>query len=167
MRAAIGLLLAAALIACSHPQAKAPAQIATASAIPGTEIDVGYGIRCVANFDTSHMLHAAPITYAAADAGKPGVQKLTRSERTILRRIQHYVKSDTLRIGWVDEASTPRHFIVFDASGGPCVIGTHAYHVLNGTCNEFYGPADNPYGTEPAPDCFNTTPPWMTPSPRP
>lgn len=142
--------------------------VGTGTPFPGTIVRVGAGIQCVPDYNNVRALHALPITYAAADVGKPGVPILTASERAVLRRIEHYVKSDTLRIGWIDYATTPRHFIVFDASDGPCDIGTHAYKVLNGTCNEDYGPADNPYATEPAPDCYGVTPyPWMTPTPKP
>jgi hypothetical protein len=151
MRAAIGLLLVAALLGATTPA-------------PGTIIHVGPGIQCQPDYRYIRALHAPPITYAAADVGKPGVPKLTAQERAVLRRIERYVKSDTLRIAWVDYASTPRHFIIYDADAGPCYTQTHAYAVLNGTCNEGYGPADEPYETRPAPDCQGHTPyPWTTP----
>jgi hypothetical protein len=87
--------------------------------------------------------------------------------RAALHRIEHYVKSDTLRIAWLERPPQQPEFIIYDAVAGPCYMQTHAYPVLNGGCNEDYGPADEPYETEPAPDCFGTPYPWTTPSPKP
>ncbi len=153
MRAAIGLLLVAALVGATTPP-------------PGTIIHVGAGIQCQPDYRYFRAPHAPPVTYAAADVGKPGVPELTARERDALRRIERYIKSDTLRIAWVDYASPPRHFIIYDANAGPCYEQTHAYRVLNGSCNEDYGPADEPYQTLPAPDCFGTPYPWATATPR-
>ena len=56
---------------------------------------------------------------------------------------------------------------VYDADSGLCVLANVPYKVLNGGCNEFYGSGERPFGTQAAPDCFGTKPPWMTPSPKP
>jgi hypothetical protein len=99
------------------------------------------------------MSMLAPLSYAASDAGAAGVPPLTPSERATLHRIEHYVHSSTLRFAWVLwGGSKDRHFIVYDADSG---------------CNEFYGSGERPFGTQAAPDCFGTKPPWMTPSPKP
>jgi hypothetical protein len=154
MRAAIGLLLIVALIGAGTPP-------------PGTIIHVGAGIRCQPDYNYVRGLRAPPITYSAVTVGKPGVPRLTPQELATLHRIEHFVKSPTLRFAWLDYASTPRHFVIYDASAGPCYAQTHAYSVLNGGCNEDYGPTDDPYETRPAPDCLRQTPyPWTTPSPR-
>ena len=61
-----------------------------------------------------------------------------------------------------------REFIVFDATDGACEVWAPGYKVLNGGCNEFYEPGENPYYTHPAPECFpeDVNPPWMTARPR-
>jgi hypothetical protein len=153
MRAAIGLLLVAALIGASTPG-------------PGTIIHVGAGIQCQPEYRDVRGFHDPPVTYTAADIGKPGVPKLTEQERAVLRRIERYIKSNTLRIAWLDHAPPQRRFIIYDADAGPCYTQSHAYPVLNGSCNEYYGPADDPYDTLPAPDCMGTPYPWATPTPR-
>jgi hypothetical protein len=81
-------------------------------------------------------------------------------EAALVKRVTHDVESDTLRIAWVDWATTPKGFIIFDASDGPCTTG-HPYSVLNGSCNEIYEPGENPYETKAAPDCFPTKRPWL------
>jgi hypothetical protein len=114
------------------------------------------------------MSMLAPLSYAASDAGAAGVPPLTPSERATLHRIEHYVHSSTLRFAWVLwGGSKDRHFIVYDADSGLCVLANVPYKVLNGGCNEFYGSGERPFGTQAAPDCFGTKPPWMTPSPKP
>jgi hypothetical protein len=81
-----------------------------------------------------------------------------------VRRIGHYVHSKTLRIAWLTPTgqSVNRQFIVFDATDGPCLNAALGYPVLNGSCNEFYEPGENPYDTEAAPDCLQpSVRPWM------
>ncbi|MGD0969693.1 MAG: hypothetical protein ABR949_15580 [Candidatus Aquilonibacter sp.] len=155
MRAAIRLLLAAILIGATTPA-------------PGTVVHAGEGIQCQPSYRDVRGPHAPPITYAAADVGKPGVPRLTAQERALLHRIEYYVKSGTLRIAWLNDAPPQHRFIIYDADAGPCYAQSRAYPVLNGNCLEYYGPADDPYETLPVPDCDGRTPyPWMTPTPTP
>jgi hypothetical protein len=107
-----------------------------------------------------------PFSYLASDAGKPGVPALRFSESRMLRAIAHYRPSKSLRFAWVD-TTPPNGFIVYDATGDVCTASAFGYAVLNGACNEFYEPGENPYGTMAAPDCFGSEHrPWMTPAPR-
>jgi hypothetical protein len=168
----MALLLIATVVACAHPddvQSTSHSWM-VGHVTPGPIIRVGRGVRCITQQDgwqtpvPSTMIE--PLTYAAADAGKPGVPPLTRSERHMLHRIEHYVHSSTLRFAWVEHATPPRHFIIYDADRGLCVLANAPYKVLNGGCNEYYGSGEYPFDTKPAPDCFGTRPPWMTPPPR-
>ncbi|HLI95177.1 MAG TPA: hypothetical protein VKT72_03700 [Candidatus Baltobacteraceae bacterium] len=52
---------------------------------------------------------------AAYDIGKTGVPALTDEERSVVRSIEHYVHSPTLRFALIYP-----HFMVFDATEGPC-----------------------------------------------
>jgi hypothetical protein len=110
-----------------------------------------------------------PQSYSVEDIGKTGFPALTHDERATVQRIKRYIHSKKLRIAWVGPDSVhATEFIVFDATDGPCEVWALGYKVLNGACNEYYEPGENPYGTHPAPDCFREDlhRPWMTPSPR-
>jgi hypothetical protein len=103
-----------------------------------------------------------PQSYRIQDVGRPGFPTLTSKEAALVKRVRHFVASETLRIAWIDYATTPKGFIIFDALDGPC--GTsRPYGVLNGSCNEIYEPGENPYETKAAPDCFPTKRPWLEP----
>ncbi len=99
-------------------------------------------------------------SYQASDVGKPGVPKLGGSDRDLLRKIQHYVHSKTLRIAFLDNERDHRRMIVFDAVQGPCMDDAPGYHVLNGACNEYYEPGETPRWTHGIPSCDITPPPW-------
>jgi hypothetical protein len=126
-----------------------------------------YGIGCMGDVPpgTTPNPKPPPQSYSAADIGKRGFPMLTEDEAATVKRIERYIHSKTLRIAWVSGGS---EFIVFDATDGPCEVWALGYKVLNGGCNEFYQPGENPYDTHPAPDCFprDMHRPWMTPTPR-
>jgi hypothetical protein len=105
-----------------------------------------------------------PQSYSVAFVGKPGFPVLRQDELATLRRIRAYVRSKTLRIAWVGGPSR-REFIVFDATDGPCEVWAAGYSVLNGGCNEFYQPGENPYWTHAGSGCYPTSRPWMRPTP--
>jgi hypothetical protein len=123
-----------------------------------------FGIGCFGDVSpgTTPNPERPPQSYRVKDVGRPSFPTLTSEEAALVKRVTHYVTSDTLRIAWVDRATTPKGFIIFDASDGPCTTGQQ-YRVLNGTCNEVYEPGENPYGTFPMPDCFPTKRPWLEP----
>lgn len=123
-----------------------------------------YGVGCLGNVPpgTTPRSDPPPQSYPASAVGKPGFPALAPSERSMLRRIQRYVHSKTLRLAWVGN----HEFIVFDALDGPCEVSAPGYTVLNGTCNEVYEPGENPYDTHGVPGCFFTPPPWMRSSRR-
>ncbi len=122
-----------------------------------------YGIGCLGNVPpgTTPNPERPPQSYRIQDVGKSGFPKLTLQETALVKRVRHFVTSKTLRIAWIDYATTPNRFIIFDALDGPC--GTsRPYDVLNGSCNEIYEPGENPYETKAAPDCFpQTKRPWQ------
>ena len=124
-----------------------------------------YGIGCMGDVPpgTTPDPEPPPQSYLVRDIGKAGVPELTQGERAMVVRIQRYIHSKTLRIAWVDHATTHQGFIVFDATDGPCEVWAAGYKVLNGSCNEFYQPGENPYTTHAVPDCFpqDENPPWM------
>jgi hypothetical protein len=123
-----------------------------------------YGIGCLGNVPpgTTPNPERPPQSYRIRDVGRPGFPKLTSQEVALVQRVRHYVRSDTLRIAWIDSATTQNGFIIFDASDGPCSTDGR-YMVLNGSCNEFYEPGENPYETKAAPDCIPTKRPWLGP----
>jgi hypothetical protein len=127
-----------------------------------------YGIGCMGNTPPGTLPNpeAPPQSYAVADIGKPGFPALSADEGATVKRIQRYVHSKVLRIAWV--AGYRREFIVFNATDGPCEVWAVGYKVLNGGCNEYYQPGENPYDTHAAPDCLpqELHRPWMTPTPR-
>jgi hypothetical protein len=85
-----------------------------------------------------------PKSYSIADIGRPGVPKLTADQLVTIRSIHKRIHSPFLRFVFAGQ------FIVFDATGGPCLDAVGIYKILNGLdCNEFYEPANNPYTTTP------------------
>lgn len=129
---------------------------------PHVRIRSTYGIGCLGNVPPGSVPdpHTPPESFRLADVGRRGVPALSPAERRLVARIERYTADrPTLRFARVD-ATTANGFIVFDALDGPC--GTsRPYEVLNGSCNEFYEPGENPYHTMPAPGCFPQKRPWM------
>jgi hypothetical protein len=102
------------------------------------------------------------LSYSIDELGKPGVPDLTGSEDRVLHRIERYVRPGTLRFAWVD-AWKPNDFIVFDATDGPCADFALGYEVLNGPCDQFYEPGENPYATHAGPaEGVSCKRPWGT-----
>jgi hypothetical protein len=125
-----------------------------------------YGIGCmgdVAPGATPNPL-PPPLSFAVKDIGKPGMPALSGSEIKAVRRIERIAPSPALRFAWV-QGRDKAEFIIFNASDGPCEVEAAGYQVLNGSCNEFYQPGENPYHTHAVPDC-SWTKPWGTPTPR-
>jgi hypothetical protein len=120
-----------------------------------------YGIGCLGNVPpgTAPSTKPPPQSYLVKDTDKPGFPALKPSEASMVRRIVRYVHSSTLRIAWVNDE---REFIVFDANDGPCEVWAGGYSVLNGDCNEFYQPGENPYHTHAGTGCYPVKRPWMT-----
>ncbi|HEX3468163.1 MAG TPA: hypothetical protein VHT05_08815 [Candidatus Elarobacter sp.] len=126
-----------------------------------------YGIGCMGNVPpgTTPNPEPPPQSYSANDVGKPGFPALSADDAATLRRIRRYVHSRTLRIAWLGPSQPNREFIVFDAPDGGCRVEAAGYGVLNGGCNEFYQPGENPYGTHAGSGCYPMSRPWMTPEP--
>jgi hypothetical protein len=173
------LLILCSAAACSRrpeaPQRLAPDGVALAANITCATVDCRtynvqpyilyrsrYGIGCLGDVSPGATPNPErpPQSYRVKDIGRPSFPTLTSEEAALVKRVTHYVTSDTLRIAWVDRATTPKGFIIFDASDGPCTTGQQ-YRVLNGSCNEVYEPGENPYRTFPVPDCFPTKRPWL------
>lgn len=126
---------------------------------PHPEIPVGkYGIACL-----TYQQRTTPsnLSYSVADIGKEGVPTLTDSQVTMIRRIQKYVHSETLRFGFTGRGQ----FIVFDADAGPCFDGAPGYWVMNDPdINSFYEPGEAPDFIHAIPGEVAPTPgPWMRP----
>jgi hypothetical protein len=175
------VLIVCLAVACSHradvTQRLAPNGVTLAPNITCADADckaynvqpyvlyrTRYGIGCLGNVapGTTPNPERPPQSYRVQDVGRPGFPALTLNEAALIKRVKRYVKSDTLRIARVDWATTPRGFIIFDASDGPCTTGA-IYSVLNGGCNEMYEPGENPYKTMPVPGCVPTKRPWLQP----
>lgn len=108
-----------------------------------------YGIGCFGFIRTGATPNPLPPpeSYLISDVGKPGFPALTKHETWMVRTITHYVHSPTLRLAWLAHGE----FVVFDATDGPCADFAPGYPVLNGVCNDYYQPGENPYSTSPGP----------------
>lgn len=125
-----------------------------------------YGIGCLGNVPPGETPNPRPPpeSYRAADIGKPGFPTLTADEAALVTRVRRHVRSSALRIAWVDGGQPPggKEFIIFNAVEGPCNAAAGGDAVLNGACNEFYEPGENPYFTMAAPGCMQPIRrPWM------
>jgi hypothetical protein len=135
--------------------------------VPWREARSRYGIACLPpQGEPDRNLNPAPPpeSFAVTDMAKPGFPNLAPSEASLVRVIQRYVRSSTLRIAWLppDRYRRRQRFIIFDAVGGPCSTA-FAYRVLNGGCNEMYQASVSQYATWAAPGCAKMTPPpWTT-----
>ncbi len=110
----------------------------------------GAAVVCELNGRTS-----AP-SYSASDVGKQGVPKLSRRESKMLRRIEEYVHSATLRFAFVNGS-----FVVYDAVAGPCSPQAPGYFDLAGGCNEYYTPPLDVSATHAEPGCLFPPRPWI------
>ncbi len=192
MKLAIAFAVVALLATCSVPQTPKASMTATPinewssvplapnvscngmcngySVQPYVRTRSRYGIGCMGNVPPGQHIPAdlPPQSYLAADVGKPGFPTLTSRQMRSLKRFVHPVNAKTLRISWVAEYSGENGFIVFDATDGPCEVWAGGYSVLNGTCNEFYQPGENPYGSHAGSGCYPNDPrPATLPSPKP
>ena len=182
LRDAFAAIATTVLIACSHTaaQERAPNGVPLAPNVhcasqdcrvynvyPYVRTRSKYGIGCMGNTPPGQPIHPElpPQSYLAADIGKPGFPKLRPSELQMVGRIRHDGHWKSLRIAWLGYATTPHNFIVFDATDGPCEVGAGGYAVLDGDCNEFYQPGENPYSTHAGSGCYPESRPWMSPTP--
>lgn len=127
---------------------------------PHPEVQVGkYGIACLT---VQQRTTPGETSYNVEDIGKQGVPALTREQISMVRRIQRYIQSRTLRFTFV--RMQPR-FIVFDATDGPCADFAPGYGVLNDPWSDlFYEPGDAPGFVHAVPGEVAPTPgPWMRP----
>jgi len=118
--------------------------------------DIGtIGVQCIPYGETHPE---GPRNYSIFDIGKRGVPILTKKQRKMLSSIREYVKSPTLRFTFIYD-----DLVVFDATDGPCFDGgAPGYPVLNGACNEYYQPGEDPRKTVPAPGCIGPPRPWIS-----
>lgn len=164
--ALIALLFAAS---CSPRQLANATQnsghdIVTISAVNPNEVRFGNGIACH-TYQPPHPLSA--ISYNAQDIGKPGVPTLTTDQLAMLRRIQQYVHSNTIR--FILDTSHPNPlvhgFAIFDATDGPCADFAPGYQVLNSYSLLYYEPGESikwPFHT--IPENVGPSPgPWFSP----
>jgi hypothetical protein len=113
------------------------------------------GIQCRPYGENSPQ---GPRNYSVAEIGRRGVPMLTSSQLKMLSSIRKFVKSTTLRFSFISG-----DFIVFDAIDGACFDGgAPGYPVLNGACNEYYQPGEDPRKTVPAPGCIGPPRPWIS-----
>lgn len=159
MRCFIAALVLLGLVACasrpstqSQPAADAIEDSSHPPAHP--EVRVGtYGTACLTFRDRTHPSN---VSYRAKDVGKTGVPRLTEAQITLLRRIQNYVHSETLRFAFVR-----REFLVFDATDGPCADFAPGYWIMN-SVDLYFEPGEAPGSLGPGPTEVEHTPgPWM------
>ena|ERR1017187_8724293 len=106
-----------------------------------------------------HDPSPAPISYQVSDVGKTRVPALNHHEMALLKKIEHYVHSQTLRFEFITNKLDRHRMIFFDAVQGACIGNAPGYHVLNGACNEYYEPGENPRYTVGIPSCDILPPP--------
>jgi len=131
---------------------------------PAIRARTAVSVQCMGNTPpgTTPNPKPPPLSYLVSDIGKHGVPQLNAPERAMIERIRRYVRSKTLRFAWVEDSTTMGEPIVFDAYDGPCEGWAAGYAVLNGACNEYYEPGENPYSTHAVPGCYRSSPrPWM------
>ena len=134
------------------------------------QVKITDGIQCTPYGET----HAAgPRSFSIGSIGKAGVPPLNLVELAIVRTIERFVRSKTLRFVFVPWPEPHRkltrpglEFVVFDARGGPCADFAPGYEVLKGVCNEYYEPGENPFRTHAMSGCLGTPTPWIKKLPR-
>jgi len=130
----------------------ADADCRTYNYLPVIARRVKYGFACAGNVPPGSAPNPIepPIEYNARDVGKPGFPPLNQRELRTLRNIEATNSSPSLKIAWLGQSKPKSGFFVFDDPGAPCnTLG--GFKVLNGACNEFYEPDENPYRTIPVP----------------
>lgn len=144
----------------SHQSVNAVRITAAQPGLVSSEVTLGNGIACRPYQDPNSV---TPLSYSAHDIGRPGVATLSASQLAMLRRIQHYVHSSTLRFlveksyrGFVLDG-----FVVFDATDGPCADFAPGYQVLSSPTLLYYEPGESIKGA------FTTIPESVGPSPGP
>lgn len=133
------------------------------SAVNPNEVRFGNGIACH-TYQPPHPISA--ISYNAQDIGKPGVPTLTADQLAMVRRIQHYVHSGTIRfILDTSYRQVVDGLAVFDATDGPCADFAPGYQVLNSYGLLYYEPGESvkwPFHT--IPENVGPSPgPWFSP----
>ncbi len=139
--------LAAVLVACSSSKSSTHGD---ATLLVPSVVHLGAAVACEMNGRAS-----AP-SYSASDVGERGVPKLSRDDSHMLRRIEEYVHSTTLRFAFVGGS-----FVVYDAVAGPCSPQAPGYFNLAGGCNEYYTPPLDINATHAEPDCLFPPRPWI------
>jgi hypothetical protein len=179
MRAAIGLLLFAALAMSSDANAQtaviAPNGVHCTAFITHTSTQNNCiesfpgrpGVRCSGAFGASAPnppTRPAPTNYSISELGKPGVPLLDVSDMQLLRRIEKSTRAKSLRYAYLVPPASG--LVIYDATRGPCA--DFMYEVLDtpGVPSIYYRPGEDPSTVVPVPDDFDTPFPWMTPRPR-
>ena len=156
VRTGIAALMSCIVFASSGCMAPArsmqsPNAIETRPPIEG--VRRGLGHQCIPYGETRPR---GPVIYRTRDIGKRGVPKLDKHEALAVESIAHYIKSEKLRFAILGGG-----IVIFYAQAGDCVDGAPGYFVLNGACNEYYQPGEDPEDTHPAPGCIGPPRPWI------
>lgn len=115
------------------------------------EIHRGFGTACQVDSRTG------PFSYLTDDSGKKGVPRITSADRALIRRIEQFLHSRTLRFTYLGTS-----LLVFNATSGPCEPDAPGYPVLNSaSCNLFYSPTDDFDGPRAFTRC-DTSRPWFS-----
>jgi hypothetical protein len=114
----------------------------------------GLGHQCIPYGETAPR---GPVIYRTTDIGKSGVPALNPQQLHAVKIVARYIKSKKLRF-----AIVAGEIVVFYANAGDCTDIAPGYLVLNGACNEYYQPGEEPEYTRPAPgDCRGPPRPWV------
>ncbi len=117
-----------------------------------TTVSVGRGIRCLPQ---EGGMPDDPVIYRVTDMGKPDTPRLDARKRAFFKRIRRRYPREDLRF-----AEVLGRMLVFRVAGKDvCSLGAHNM-VLDGWCDEYYMPGENPRRRFPSGECWSTPPPW-------
>ena len=115
----------------------------------------------------SYGYGVSPPNYSIADIGKPGVQRLTAKQVSLVRLIKRYVRSNTIRFAFARTIPLIGSFVIFDAKYGSCPSPTVQYWILNDgykPSNAYYSPRTGDVVPGPG-DVAPSPGPWCKPHP--
>ena len=115
-------------------------------------LSVGAGLAC------RYEGVIGPPSYRVSDLGRPGVPRLSSSERSLLQKIEKTVPSQRLRFAHLNDG-----FIVFPADQGRlCDPDAPPFIDLSArACNAYYPALYSPYYSKAAMGCVNPPRPWI------
>jgi hypothetical protein len=154
----VPIFLAVSIASCNHQSpsddnASTNDEVVTTVSTSGRiiqEVKKGLGIACRVGPETGSF------SYLVSDIGHPGAPQPNNIEMQKIDGIRKYVHSKDLRFQYLGG-----HFIVYDATLGPCETAAPGYKVLTAPGCLYYSPTDDFDAPRSTPDCTDTPAPWI------